>query len=112
MSWRKGQPSGRGKKAAWSGGDSSAQAPPRRRWQDSTGAFEVNTARRRRSRNRWAVTALMALALLSFLVWLLLQWNPKTPFVFVTVTKYDTPVPVNAWALEDRTALELLNGSN
>jgi hypothetical protein len=111
MSWRKGQPSGRGKKAAWSGG-SAAQAAPRRRWQEPADTRETKTARRRRSRNRWAITALMALALLSFLVWLLLQWNPKTPFVFVTVTKYDTPVPVNAWAVEDRAALELLNGSN
>ncbi len=54
----------------------------------------------------------MALALLSFLVWLLLQWKPKTPFVAVTATKYEVPVPINAWATEDRKALELLHRKN
>ncbi len=50
----------------------------------------------------------MALALLAFLLWLLHQWNTKTPIVFITATKYEDPIPLNPWAVEDRNSLQEL----
>ena len=52
------------------------------------------------------------IALLALLIWLLRQPNTKTPFVFVTATKYDAPIPLNPWAFEDRQSLGALNKKN
>src|SRR4051794_30964473 len=108
MSWKPGQKAGRKRKSSWTG-ESVSQEAPRHRWQDST-STDVNRSQRR-SRNRWAVFTLIALVLLAILIWMF--WpRPYTPLVVVTAIKYEVPVPINAWAMEDRHALEELNGKN
>jgi hypothetical protein len=109
MSWKRGQQAGRRKRSSWSG-ESVSQDTPRHRWQDSTSSSDVDRTRRR-SRNRWVSTAVIALALLALLIWFLPKF-PRTPFILIAETKYDAPIPINGWAREDCDAFRALNKRN
>src|SRR3990170_3475006 len=111
MSWKSAQDGDRTKRTGWSGAGPSREKPLHR-WQDATAAADGNKTHRRQQRSRWVLSSVIALGLLGFLVWLLLQWQPKSQLIVFTATQYAPPIPLNSWADEDREALAALDRVN
>jgi hypothetical protein len=102
MSWKSGRNAGRAK-TSWSGKTVSGEAT-QYRWRDSQAGLETHGPRSRWHGYRWAFVTLISLALVGLLISQLIP-KKKTLLIFIAATHYESPVPLNPWAIEDGEAL-------
>jgi hypothetical protein len=112
MAWRSDQSGGQQNRGGWSGGGSKSRDQHRHRWQEAGSGAASTKPRSRQRQGRWIVTSLLAIGLLSTLVYLLLVSPKMTPVVAITAIDYAPPIPLNPWAREDRDALAALHEQN
>jgi hypothetical protein len=111
MAWKSDQSGGGQKRGGWSGGSKSRDVP-QHRWQDAKSGGASTKPRSRQRQSRWIVASLLAVGLLSTLVYLLLVNPVMTPVVVIAATNYAPPVPPNPWAVEDGVAISALHEQN
>lgn len=106
-----GQPNDGGR-AGWRGKKGPSASVARHRWQKDWVKQDLEDVRRRNRSHRLKVAAAWALflGLTVWLVYLILNDPRQTPFVPIAITRYDFPVPPNAFAREDVERFNDLHG--
>ena len=106
-----GQPNDSGK-SGWRGKTGPRSSVARHRWQKDWVKQDLEDVRRRNRTHRLKVAAawMLFLGLTLWLVYLILNDPRQTPFVPVAITRYEFPVPPNAFAREDVERFNDLHG--